>query len=207
MRSRDATEELRASLVRAALQLVARDGADALTMRSLAKEAGCAVGLPYKVFANRSELVAAMLHVDFTRLRAGFDTLIERAGTHTVGDNLVWFAELLLGSPTVNLAHEVHADPTLDKTANAEFHGTGIAAAFDTALPDYLAAEKRAGRVGEHVDEKAFGFVLVGALHNLLAAGEDYPRPSPRELRRLLRAVAAGLAPTTQPKKRRKEGT
>jgi AcrR family transcriptional regulator len=61
VRSREATEELRASLVHHALQLVARKGAAALTMRALAIEAGCALGMPYKVFADRRELVAEMM--------------------------------------------------------------------------------------------------------------------------------------------------
>ena len=52
MRSRD---DLRSDLVQVAQRIVARDGAAALTMRALAAEAGCAVGLPYKVFASRDE--------------------------------------------------------------------------------------------------------------------------------------------------------
>jgi AcrR family transcriptional regulator len=72
----DSTEELRASLIEHAQRLVERDGAGALTMRALAAEAHCAVGLPYKVFADRRELVMELLRAEFVRLRAAFDELI-----------------------------------------------------------------------------------------------------------------------------------
>lgn len=194
-RSPETTDALRASLVEHALRLVARDGASALTMRALAAEAGCAVGLPYKVFADRHELVTAMVHAELESLRNAFDELLARAGRHTVGGNLAWFADVLLDSPAVALGDEIAADATLTTAANTEFHTTGLSTAFDTVVPDYLAAEQRAGRVDPALDAKAFGFLVVGALHNLLASGPGYPKPSRRELRRLLDTVAAGLAP------------
>jgi AcrR family transcriptional regulator len=196
MRSQAAAEELRESLVQHALALVARDGASALTMRALAAEAGCALGLPYKVFAHRGELVAQMMRGELQRLQRGFDVLLARAGTRTVGDNLVWFADLLLDSPAVALGDEIHGSVALQESALADFRATGVAASFGTILPAYLRAEQGAGRIAEGVDVDAFGFVIVGALHNLLASGPGYPQPSRRQLRHHLRAVATQLAPT-----------
>lgn len=192
-RTAETTEALRTSLVRHALRIVEREGAAALTMRALAAEAGCAVGLPYKVFADRRELVRAMLQVEFARLRAAFDELVERAGTGTVGGNLARLAEALLDSPAIALSDEVAGDESLTASSHSEFQDSGLAAAFDTVVPAYLAAEKRAGRVAPDVDEEAFGFVIVGAVHNLLVSGEGYPRPSRRRLTRLLTAVADRL--------------
>ena len=194
-RSAEGTDALRASLVEHALALVAREGPQALTMRALAAEAGCAVGLPYKVFTDRQDLVREMIRGELARLRGTFDALLARAGRHSVGANLAWFADALLDSPAVALGDEVTADESLTTTANTEFHSTGLAAAFDTVVPAYLAAEQRQGRVDPAIDPEAFGFLVAGALHNLLASGPAYPRPSRRELRRLLDAVAAGLAP------------
>ena len=54
-RTPETTEALRTSLVAHALRLVEREGAPALTMRALAAEAGCAVGLPYKVVVIASQ--------------------------------------------------------------------------------------------------------------------------------------------------------
>ena len=80
-RTPEATEQLRASLIEHARRIVARDGPSALTMRTLAAEAGCAVGLPYKVFDDRQELLMEVLDAQFARLRASSDELIGRAGS------------------------------------------------------------------------------------------------------------------------------
>ena len=146
-RPAESTEALRASLIDHARRLIARDGAAALTMRALAAEADCAVGLPYKVFTDRHDLVVQICHAEFQRLGDACDELATRAGTATVGANLAWFADLLLGSPAVTLAHEVFADETLAKAVTARVHETGIGpAAFETVLARYLAAEKQNGR-------------------------------------------------------------
>lgn len=178
---------------------MARDGAAALTMRALAAEAGCAVGLPYKIFASRAELVAELVHAEFVRLRAAFDALVADAGTGTVGDNLGRFAELLLDSPAVGLAHDlphdVPHDETLTQDINERAGETGVVTAVTTTVTDYLAAEKRLGRVEPGLDEQAFGFLISGAVHNLLVSGDPYPKPSLPELKRLLAAVAAQIAP------------
>jgi AcrR family transcriptional regulator len=199
-RTPETTAELRASLVAHAQRIAARDGASALTMRALAAEAGCAIGLPYKVFADRRELVAELIHTEFLQMRSVVDELAARAGTGTIGGNLAWFADLLLASPAVAVAQEVFADEQLMKTVTTRIHETGAGpATFETILSDYLAAEKRAGRIDQDVDENAFGFLLAGAIHNLIVSGPGYPRPSKGQLGQILAAVAARLTPTQTP--------
>ena len=202
-RTPETTAALRASLVAHAQRIVAREGASALTMRALAAEAGCAVGLPYKVFVDRRDLIAELVHTEFIEMQAVFDELVARAGTATIGGNLSWFADVLLASPAVAVAQEVFADEQLMKIVTARIHETGAGpGSFETILSGYLAAEKRAGRVDPDVDVNAFGFLLAGALHNLVVSGEGYPRPTRRQLRRLLAAVADRLTPTHSPEDR-----
>jgi AcrR family transcriptional regulator len=192
----ETTAALRASLVAHAQRLVVRDGASALTMRALATEAGCAVGLPYKVFADRRDLVAELIHTEFAELRDVFAELTARAGTGTIAGNLAWFADVLFASPAVAVAQEVFADDQLMKLVTTRIQETGAGpAGFEEILAGYLTAEKRAGRVDVDVDVAAFGFVLAGALHNLIVSGEGYPRPSSRQLRRYFAGVAARLTP------------
>lgn len=198
-RTAEASDELRASLVEVARRLVAREGAAALTMRALATEAGCAVGLPYKVFASRDELVVELVHAEFVRLRAAFDELVAAAGTGTVGGNLGRYAELLLGSPAVGLAHGITLDDEASQAIDVKAGETGVVDAVATTVADYLAAEKRLGRVAADVDEQAFGFVVAGAVHNLLVSGDPYPKPSLPQLKRMLAAVADRLTPTQPP--------
>ncbi len=195
-RAPESAAALRASLVDHARRLIAREGASALTMRALATEAGCALGLPYKVFADRNDLVAEICAAEFARLRVAYDQLVARAGTATVGANLTWFAELLIGSPAVALTQEIFADLTLATTIAARIHESGTGpATFEAALTGYLAAEKRAGRVDRHIDENAFAFVLAGAVHNLVVSGEAWPKPTHDQLEHHLTAIATAIAP------------
>jgi AcrR family transcriptional regulator len=194
-RTAEATEDLRASLVRVALDIVERNGPAALTMRSLATAAGCSVGLPYKVFTDRADLVAAVIALEFARVRAALEDVVAAAGTGTVGGNLAVWAQVLLGSPAIALANEVGDDPTLNARVDAAAGETGVVAALEATMTAYLAAEQRLGRIDASVDVRAFGFLVAGAVHNLLASGEAYPRPTRTDLERWLGAVAARLAP------------
>jgi AcrR family transcriptional regulator len=193
-RSAETTETLRASLIDHARQIVTRDGAPALTMRALATEAGCATGLPYKVFTDRHELVVEVVHAELDRLHAASDELLGRVATGTVANNLAWFSEIILDSPAVALAPEVAGDHALSKAFTAKVHGTGIGpGAFETAFAGYLAAEQRAARIAADVDTDAFGFLLAGAIHNLIMSGEVWPRPTRRQLQQRLGGIAAAI--------------
>lgn len=194
-RSAEATRRLRASLVDHARTLIAREGAGALTMRRLADEAGCAVGLTYKLFADRRELVGEIVRADLGLLREASDELLNRAGTGTVGANLMWYSEIVLDSPAVALTQELLNDEALMRSiaASADHAGLGPAA-FPQILTRYLTAEQEAGRVAGHVDTGAFGFFIASTLHNLLVAGDAWPKPSRSEFQRMLDAAAAAIA-------------
>lgn len=198
-RTADSTARLRANLIDCAQRLVARDGAGALTMRALAAEAGCALGLPYKVFASREELIAELIRIEYARLRDAFAEIIACAGTGSVGGNLGRYAEILLASPAVSLAPELHRDEALSKAVDEEAVEAGLVNAVESTVVRYLAAEKRLGRVASGVDEHAFGFLIAGAVHNLLHAGSAYPHPGIGEVKRMLGAISKRLVPL-QPK-------
>ena len=193
----EATAELRASLLAHARRLVERDGAGALTMRALAAEAGCAVGLPYKVFAKREELVAELVLEEFSRLRQNLDQWAVDAGTGTVGANLARYSRLMLDSqmPAWEMVGAL-GDDALQRAAAAKAGPSGLLGSFDVTVRDYLEAEQRLGRIASDVDVDAFGFLITGAIHNLLAAGHGYPRPAQKRLERMLHAAAERLAPT-----------
>jgi AcrR family transcriptional regulator len=195
-RDPESTANLRASLLRHARRLVERDGPQALTMRALAAEAACAIGLPYKVFADRDELVAELVLEEFSELRGELDGWTSRAGTGTVGSNLARYAAILLERelPAWEMVGTV-GDDKLSRAAAEKAGPSGLLASFDTAVRDYLAAEQRLGRVAREVDPEAWGFLITGAIHNLLIAGPGYPRPSKRRLARFLAEVAERIGP------------
>jgi AcrR family transcriptional regulator len=194
-RTAETTQELRAALLEHAQRLVSQDGASALTMRALAAEAGVSVGLPYKIFADRREIVDEIVAAEMRRFRAAAENLLARAGTYTVGDNLIWFASIVLDSPAAPLAHELHADDQRLESATKVAERTGLSpASFPAVLADYLTVEQRAGRVRDNIDCEAFGFLIAGALHNVLIAGPGWPRPDQRQLKRYLTAAARAIA-------------
>jgi len=199
-RSEETTRRLRAELLEHASTIVRRDGAAALTMRALAAEVGVSVGLPYKVFADRREIVTEIVRREINTLRAASEELVATAGRGTVGDNLTHFAEAILDSPAAPLARELHSDDQLlgSVTGAADEAGVGPTGLV-SVLGRYLVAEQQAGRVAGDVDTDAIAFLLAGALHNLLIAGPAWPRPSQRELKRNLAGIAAAMAAHPSP--------
>lgn len=194
-RPAETTQELRATLLQHAQRLVSRDGASGLTMRALAAEAGVSLGLPYKIFADRREIVAEIVSAELRRFAAAAESLVARAGTSTVGDNLVWFASIVLDSPAAPLAQELHADDQRLESATRVARRAGLSpTAFPTVIADYLTLEQGVGRVRDNIDCQAFGFMIAGALHNILIAGRAWPHPGRRQLKRYLTAVASAIA-------------
>jgi AcrR family transcriptional regulator len=164
-------------------------------MRSLAAEAGCATGLPYKVFADRHEIVLEIVHGELVRLNAAEEDLARRAGRGQVGANLAWFADEVLGSPAVAFVHEVSGDDGLSKQFTHRVHGTGVGPnVIERVFASYLAAEQQAGRIDPSIETDVFAFLLGGAVHNLIVSGETYPRPTKRQLQQHLTSVANALA-------------
>jgi AcrR family transcriptional regulator len=82
-------------------------------MRALAAESGISPGLPYKVFADRREIVAEILRGEIDTLCTASDALVAAAGRGAVGGNLTGFAEVILDSPAAPLARELHTDNEL----------------------------------------------------------------------------------------------
>lgn len=190
-RSAESTEELRARFVDHAFALIEREGADALTMRSLAAEADCSVGLAYKVFADRRELVEAILERELHDLVDLLAQLMTRAGRYSVGANLAWFASQFIDSPAVPLVREVVATGEPAGAPTDSHHEMGD---LEAAIGRYLAAEQDLGRVRDDVDTESVGSLVAGAIHNLVVAGAAWPRPTTAQLRRRMDAVAATIA-------------
>lgn len=76
---------LRAALVETAVRLVQREGIEALSLRSVARLAGVSAAAPYRHFADKRALLAAVAEEGFRLLasalrdaaRAAFDAMVE----------------------------------------------------------------------------------------------------------------------------------
>ena len=62
--------DLRAALIEAALDLLAREGADSLSLRAVARQAGVSAMAPYRHYADKEALLAAVAGFGFSGLRA-----------------------------------------------------------------------------------------------------------------------------------------
>lgn len=77
--------DLRRALLRGAIELLAEGGPSHLTLRGAARRAGVSPAAPYRHFADKRELLAAVAEEGFLALsRAGADA-IEAAGDDAVG--------------------------------------------------------------------------------------------------------------------------
>jgi len=125
------------------------------------------------------------------QLVSAMNEFVASAGTRSVSENLDQFADVLLRSDTevIRLA-DIRSDPILTSRLDEAALRSGFIAGLATAVPRYLAAEKKLGRIGNSVDEEAIGFLITGAIHNLVVSGEGYPRPGRDRLREHLTGVA-----------------
>jgi AcrR family transcriptional regulator len=71
---------LRAALIEAAIQLIEKQGAEAVTMREVARQAGVSSGAPFRHFASRKALMTAVAEEAMAKLRAEIERRLgERA--------------------------------------------------------------------------------------------------------------------------------
>lgn len=187
--------DLRRSLLDAALALVRTEGPRGVSLRAAARRAGVSPAAPYRHFADREALVAAVAEEGFLALGAAVRAAAERAGAdpvarlETLGIEYVRFA----------LAHPSHyrvmfGEEIADRTAHA-----GLAAAAEAAFAGLAAAVadgQRAGRLrpGDAGDLARVCWALVHGLADLLVAGQlTGAARSPAEVDRLARRMTGTL--------------
>src|SRR5437764_560426 len=62
--------DLKAALIDSALEILRKEGLEALTLRAVARRAGVSQAAPYRHFADRRALVAAVAERGFERMQA-----------------------------------------------------------------------------------------------------------------------------------------
>lgn len=191
-RSEAAREAVRERLCDAAARIYAEEGEGALSMRRLAAEVGCSPMAPYRHFADKEALIAAVRAAAFNRLADALDG-VARDGRHRAAD---------IGDAYVRFAR---ANPAAYKLM------FDLAQPDEAAYPELAAASARAreamsGYVRELVDAGvlagdpvALGYVFWAAIHGLVVldlAGRLPAEPSFETLRvTTLGALMRGLRP------------
>ena len=87
--------DLKAALVACATDILRKEGPEALTLRAVARAAGVSVAAPYRHFADRRQLVAAVAEEGFRRLQQAMLVAMQqggRVGLRGVAEAYVRFA-------------------------------------------------------------------------------------------------------------------
>lgn len=196
----DTRPNLRRRIVDAA-DLVIRDrGLSGATTREIARAAGCAEGSIYVHFADKTDLVIAVV----TEREPHFAKVLElpgKAGEASVEDNLAaWLEELLeLFRDNLPIFLAVLGDRAVLArfTERLQERRTGPFAVVGAAAA-YLTSEQELGRVRASADPRIVAALLVGAgrdygLAGILAGAE--PVPPQAFARETARTLVTGLAP------------
>ena len=189
-RSADDRDAVRGRLCDAAAKLFLEEGEAALSMRRLAAEVGCSPMAPYRHFADKEALIAAIRAQAFGRLADALDG-VEQDRRHRAAD---------IGEAYVRFARE---NPAAYKLM------FDLAQPDEAAFPELAAAAARArvsmsGYVRELVeagvlvgDPVELGYVFWAAIHGLIVldlAGRIPADPGFEALRRrTLGALMRGL--------------
>jgi AcrR family transcriptional regulator len=189
-RSSDDRDAIRGRLCDAAARLFLEEGEAALSMRRLAAEVGCSAMAPYRHFADKEALVAAIRAQAFNRLADALDG-VERNERHRaadIGDAYVRFAR---ENPA---AYKLMFD--LAQPDEAAYPALASAAArARVSMSGYVRELVEAGvLVGDPVE---LGYVFWAAIHGLIVldlAGRIPADPGFEALRRrTLGALMRGL--------------
>jgi AcrR family transcriptional regulator len=186
----EAVGEFRERLIDAAERLFAAHGLDAVTMRQLAAEVGVSPMTPYRYFADKNAILAAVRARAFTRHAEALEAAWEKAkddpiaGSNAVGQAYVDFA----------LAHPEAYKLMFD-----------ISQPDETEYPEFMAAAERSRRtMTQHLDGLAaagrfdgdpglVGHMYWAALHGpIMLAFSGKLRPE-YDARRLIAALMETL--------------
>jgi AcrR family transcriptional regulator len=160
---------LRARLVDVGVDLVTREGAQALTLREIARRAGVSHGAPRRYFPTHLELLSAIA-------RRGFDELARRAttaatatatATATVGDGTASPRAELAALGHVYLEFALGNRGMYDLMFRHDLLASGHLGLRDTSLPLFGRLVELVGRVRPDVDARLVAGALWANLHGI----------------------------------------
>ncbi len=91
-KSRSGARDLKSELVGIAVGILESEGADALSLRDVAKAAGVSHMAPYRHFDSKNALLAAVAETGFSDLVSSIDTALSGASTAALKSRAIGFA-------------------------------------------------------------------------------------------------------------------
>jgi AcrR family transcriptional regulator len=162
--------DLRQALVRAAIDLLRTQGPEALTLRGVARAAGVSQTAPYRHFADRRDLVAAVAQDGFERMGAAMIDAMTRAegrlGLKQVALTYVQFAHAHPAEYRIMFGPEVAHQQDLPALRGAS-HGV-----LDFVARG-IAGLQQAGVIDAAADPHAYAVAIWSMLHGLVMLSLD----------------------------------
>ncbi len=193
-------EALRSVLLEQARTVIAQDGVEGLTMRVLAARAGAAVGLSYKAFASREELLWTLTSSSLRDLADQLDQWATSPGGE-LAERLMEFHDLHQASLAPALVEHMCQGPRGEELFRSA-GDAGIIRSWAGIMTEFLRMRQRAGDVRTDVDVEAFAFMITAALHHVLVTEAPFLAPDRPTLARYVAGIAAGITTRTAPAKR-----
>ena len=188
-----AIRDPRGQLFDAAERVLLRDGAGALTSRSVTAEAGVAKGVLHRHFADFDAFLAELTLDRVAQVAALAAALRDAAGTGTVAGNLAATLPEVLTPAVLALIRLVIARDELRARLRAATGSRIPLVSESTALvAGYLAAERGLGRIAADADIGTLAPTLIGAAH-LLFTDTDSPPPDAAAVSRVVTTVLASV--------------
>ena len=188
-----AIRDPRAQLFSAAERVLLRDGAGALTSRSVTAEAGVAKGVLHRHFADFDAFLAELTLDRVTRVDALAAALRDAAGTGTVVGNLAAaLPEVLTPAVLALIRLGIARDELRARLRAATGSRLPLVSESTTLVAGYLTAERDLGRVTVGADIGTLAPTLIGAAH-LLFADTDNPPPDAAAITRVVATVLASV--------------
>jgi AcrR family transcriptional regulator len=188
-----AIRDPRGQLFDAAERVLLRDGASALTSRSVTAEAGVAKGVLHRHFADFDAFLAELTLDRVAQVAAVAAALRDAAGTGTVAGNLAATLSEVLTPAVLALIRLVIARDELRARLRAATGSRIPLVSESTALvAGYLTAERGLGRIAADADIGILAPTLTGAAH-LLFADADRPPPDAAAVTRVVTTVLASV--------------
>ncbi|PXY31635.1 TetR/AcrR family transcriptional regulator [Prauserella muralis] len=190
-----ALRDPRKQLFDAAERILVRDGANSLTSRAVATEAGVAKGVLHRHFADFDAFLTELVLDRIGRITVRATSLRDAAGTATVADNLTGALLASFEPATVAIVVLVIARDELRRRLRAAGAARFPLVGENTAMvADYLAAERDRGRIAAEADIDTLAPTLIGAAHLLFTERKDSP-PEAEAVRKVVTTVLAGAMP------------
>jgi AcrR family transcriptional regulator len=190
-----AIPEVREQLFAAADRVLARDGPAGLTTRAVTAEAGVANGVLHRHFRDVDEFLASFAASRLQAIAKGAAALPARAGQGSVTGNLTEAIVAIFGASAEALMSLVATRPELGAALEHDASRDGGLGDIEQYFTDYLDAEKKLGRIGPGADTEALAFTLLGTAHHLVITRRDAGQGLRQQIRRIVAALVAGMAP------------